>query len=138
MVGAFHDGHAALYGYHFRGRENQEVEWVNVRVAGIGAAVHPEIRELATALPTGLTDSADGSATDRRRTRRVYFDDWTIADIVDRPTLRPGDVVDGPAILEEFGSTVPVHPGFRAEIDRFGNVLLSRAAGRRHPEAGSR
>ena len=35
-------------------------------------------------------------------------------------------VVDGPAVVEEFGSTVPVHPGFRAAVDRFGNLLVRR------------
>jgi N-methylhydantoinase A len=36
-------------------------------------------------------------------------------------------VVDGPAVIEEFGSTVPVHPGFRATVDRYGNLLLTKA-----------
>ena len=38
--------------------------------------------------------------------------------------LPPGAFFDGPAIVEEFGSTVPVHPGFVATVDRFGNLLL--------------
>jgi N-methylhydantoinase A len=29
-------------------------------------------------------------------------------------------------VLEEFGSTIPVHPGFSAAVDRHGNVLISR------------
>jgi len=36
--------------------------------------------------------------------------------------------LSGPAVIEEFGSTIPVHPGFAAEVDRFGNVLLTRQA----------
>ena len=35
-----------------------------------------------------------------------------------RPSLRPGAVVPGPAIIEEYGSTVPLHPGFAATVDR--------------------
>ena len=42
-----------------------------------------------------------------------------------RPDLAPGDVVVGPAIIEEFGSTVPLHPGFTATVDRFGNLVGS-------------
>ena len=34
-----------------------------------------------------------------------------------RTDLAPGTAVEGPAILEEFGSTVPLHPGFTARID---------------------
>ena len=39
-----------------------------------------------------------------------------------------GDVVTGPAVLEEFSSTVPLHPGFEARVDDYGNLVI-----RRHP-----
>ena len=45
-------------------------------------------------------------------------------------TMNPGDVVAGPAIIEEFGSTVPVHPGFEATVDPYGNLLLTRGTDR--------
>jgi N-methylhydantoinase A len=35
-------------------------------------------------------------------------------------------VVDGPAVVEEYGATLPLAPGFRAEVDRFGNLVVSR------------
>jgi N-methylhydantoinase A len=38
-------------------------------------------------------------------------------------------VVSGPAVIEEFGSTVPVHPGFRATVDEYGNLLLTKEDG---------
>ena len=38
----------------------------------------------------------------------------------------PGDTVEGPAVLEEYGSTVPLHPGFVATMDDFGNLLVRR------------
>ena len=40
-------------------------------------------------------------------------------------TMRPGDVVEGPAVIEEYGATVPVHPGFVARVDLFGNLLVA-------------
>jgi N-methylhydantoinase A len=43
-----------------------------------------------------------------------------------RDDLAPGDVVDGPAVVEEYGATVPLHPGFRARVDRFGNLVVTR------------
>jgi N-methylhydantoinase A len=46
-------------------------------------------------------------------------------EIYDRTHLRAGDLIDGPAVVQEFGSTVPVFPGFRAEVDRFGNLRIS-------------
>ncbi len=76
------------------------------------------------------TDSGRGSALRMRAPAlaSVYFEAWTSADIYDRGRLGAGDVIVGPAILEEFGSTIPVHPGFTASVDPYGNVLLSREA----------
>ncbi len=121
----FHDEHRALYGYDFRdrvrahheGRPRQEVEWVNFRVTGVGPIRKPELQEA----PAGT-----GADAARTGTRLVYFDDWLQTPVFDRATLGSGDVVVGPAVLEEFSSTVPVHPGFRAEVDRHGNLVMSR------------
>jgi N-methylhydantoinase A len=115
---AFHAAHRQLYGYDFADDPRQAVEWVNLRVSGIGPIRRPDLLEL----PPGE------GGTDRAVTgsRRVFFDDWTDTPTFDRTRLAPGDVVSGPAIVEEFGSTVPVHPGFVATVDRSGNLLLTK------------
>ncbi len=115
---AFHTEHHKLYGYDFRGDQRQQVEWVNLRVSGIGPIRKPEIREIAPGA---------GAGTARTGTRRVHFDSWVAAAIYDRARLGAGDRLVGPAVLEEFSSTVPVHPGFSATVDRFGNILMQRA-----------
>jgi len=115
---AFHDRHRSLYGYDFRGDAAQPVEWVNLRVSGIGPIRRPELRRVA---------AGRGTESARVGERDVYFDEWTRAAIYDRASLGAADVVDGPAVIEEYGSTVPVHPEFRAEVDDHGNLLLSRA-----------
>jgi N-methylhydantoinase A len=118
-AGRFHEAHHALYGYDFRGDPAQHVEWVNLRVSGVGPIRRPELRELTP----GLTVAAAPTGT-----RPVCFD---LADgdvdtaVYWRADLGPGARVDGPAIIEEYGSTVPIHPGYRAEVDRFGNVLVT-------------
>jgi N-methylhydantoinase A len=43
-----------------------------------------------------------------------------------RPDLPPGTLIHGPAVIEEFGSTVPLHPGFRARIDDYLNIVVTR------------
>ncbi len=43
-----------------------------------------------------------------------------------RPDLPPGAVIEGPAIIEEFGSTVPLHPGFMARIDEYLNIIVTK------------
>ncbi|WP_166355074.1 hydantoinase/oxoprolinase family protein [Phytoactinopolyspora limicola] len=115
VADAFHDAHRALYGYDFRDDSRQEVEWVNLRVTGIGPIRRPEMVEIAPG--TGAVPAAQ---------RRVYFDEWHDADVYQRSALGAGDTVTGPAVIEEFGSTVPVHPGFQVRVDRFGNLLMRR------------
>ena len=46
--------------------------------------------------------------------------------LYDRARLAPGDVLAAPAIVEEFGATTVVFPGSTAEVDRFGNLVLTR------------
>ena len=41
---AFHAEHRVLYGYDFSGDASQQVEWVNLRVSGIGPITRPEIQ----------------------------------------------------------------------------------------------
>jgi N-methylhydantoinase A len=117
VASTFHDAHRRLYGYDFRDDTRQEVEWVNVRVTGVGPIRRPSLPE-ATA--------GRGSEAARTGARGVHFGEWTDAAIHDRMRVGSGDVVTGPAVLEEFGSTIPVHPGFSAAVDGYGNVLISR------------
>ena len=101
----------------------RQVEWVNLRVTGIGPIRRPDDRR---ASPQG-----DGAATGpHRRPRPVFFDGWrrhrrsTTA-----PDSAPGDVVAGPAVIEEFGSTVPVAPRLPApRSTRSATCCDSRAA----------
>ena len=45
---------------------------------------------------------------------RDFGDGWCEAALYDRRGSAPATWSRGPAVIEEFGSTVPVHPGFRA------------------------
>ncbi|HEV7211018.1 MAG TPA: hydantoinase/oxoprolinase family protein [Blastococcus sp.] len=117
---AFHAAHRLLYGYDFATDPRQAVEWVNLRVSGIGPIRRPDVVE-----PPARDGGTDRAVTG---SRRVFFDDWVDAPTLNRPDLAPGDVVPGPAIIEEFGSTVPVHPGFVATVDAHGNLLLTKEA----------
>ena len=35
-----------------------------------------------------------------------------------------------PPIIEEFGSTVPVHPGFAVRVDQIGNLVITKEGAR--------
>ncbi|HET8613975.1 MAG TPA: hydantoinase/oxoprolinase family protein [Actinomycetales bacterium] len=114
---AFHTEHRQLYGYDFADDPRQQVEWVNLRVTGIGPIRRPEVRRVA---------AGHGAENARTGSRTAWFDEQVEAALYDRSKLGAGDVVEGPAVIEEFGSTVPVHPGFRAQVDDYGNLRLER------------
>lgn len=46
------------------------------------------------------------------------------AAIYDGEKLEPGMAFTGPAIVEDPGTTIVVHPGNRVEIDGFGNIHI--------------
>jgi N-methylhydantoinase A len=117
VLARFHDEHQRLYGYCYRDRPNHGVEWVNVRLTGIGPLDAPV---LAPVPPGSGTVAATGR-------RPVFFGGaWHDTPIVDRAALGAGDQVQGPAVIEEYGSTLPVPPGVVVEVDRLGTLVLRR------------
>src|SRR5207302_8042137 len=116
----FHAAHHQTYGYSYADHPEQRIEWVNVRVAGIGPLRRPEIRPRPR-------HSAGGAERARAGERPVYFETRMLATpVYARAGLHSGDCLDGPAIVEEFGSTTVVVPSQTARVDDFGNLVLER------------
>ncbi|MDX6360830.1 MAG: N-methylhydantoinase, partial [Nocardioidaceae bacterium] len=129
VVASFHAAHRGLYGYDFADDATQQVEWVNLRVSGIGPITRPERGRLAAA-PGGATGARGEASLLASPIRPVCFDaaeGYLDTPIHQRSDLSPGATVAGPAVIEEYGSTVPLHPGFSATVDDFGNLLVRRA-----------
>jgi N-methylhydantoinase A len=121
VAATFHAEHRALYGYDFSGDASQQVEWVNLRVSGIGPIQRPEIKRYPL---------ADSHPHRTPETRPVCFDasvGYLDTPVVARTDLAPGSGWRGPVIIEEFGSTVPIHPGFDVEVDEFLNLIVTRS-----------
>ncbi len=117
-VEAFHDEHERLYGYCFRDKPQQQVEWVNLRVTGIGPIRRPALRRApvdGTASPTGEREVCFEPAEGFLPTP-IYW----------RTDLPAGAVITGPAVVQEYGATVPLHPGFTATVDSLGNLVIRR------------
>ncbi|MGJ6962964.1 hydantoinase/oxoprolinase family protein [Streptosporangium sp. G11] len=117
VLDRFHTEHRKLYGYGYRDDPRHGVEWVNLRVSGIGPITRPVIRR--------------GPHGDRRpepvASREVFYDEWGTTPIHRRSDLAAGVEIAGPAVIEEYGSTLPLHPGFTATMDEFGNLEVRRA-----------
>jgi N-methylhydantoinase A len=116
---AFHDAHERAYGYAYRDDSSQVVEWVNLRVTGVGAISRPELQ------PVAAGDGDPERARDGSRPLFVASDRYE-APVYRRERLRAGDAISGPAVIQEFGSTLPVHPGFEARVDELGNVVVRK------------
>ena len=79
-----------------------------------------------------LVESEDGASEDGSgpilRKERVYFGgEWVETPVHDRGGLRPGDNVDGPAIVVQDDTTTVIEPGYQGAVDRFGNILIEEA-----------
>jgi len=89
-------------------------------VSGIGPIKRPEITKAPQYGWHALTDI---------RHREVCFDaeaGYVETPVFDRSDLVSGSRLSGPAIIEEFGSTVPVHPGFEVRVDDYLNLIVTR------------
>jgi N-methylhydantoinase A len=121
-VARFHAAHQQTYGYSYADHPDQRIEWVNLRVAGIGPLRRPTLQRRAV-------DLAGGAERAICSHRRVHFEAEAgprDTPVYARKRLQPGDCVDGPAIVEEFGSTTVVFPRQCARVDDFTNLLLER------------
>ena len=110
----FHAAHEQRYGYSYRDGDRPPGSRVGEPPRG---GHGPVDRPVAARPPRG-----DGRAERARSGTRASCSTAGLLDctIYERARLQPGDRLDGPAIVEEFGSTTVVFPGQRVEVDRFG------------------
>jgi N-methylhydantoinase A len=122
VVQRFHAAHQRAYGYSYAAHLEQRIEWVNFRMVGIGPLRRPDLRRR----PRGEVGGSERALNGRRG---VYFDDGFFeTPLYNRTRLQPGDCIEGPAIVEEFGSTTVVFPRQLARVDDYANLLLTRLA----------
>jgi N-methylhydantoinase A len=113
----FHRRHEIAYGH---ANPTGAVEVVNARLAAYGVVDKPE-----PALYEGATRRLDEALIE---TRDTWFGGGAIpCPVYDRDRLPVAATVSGPAIVEEFGATTVLPPGWRAALDRLGNLFLEPA-----------
>jgi N-methylhydantoinase A/oxoprolinase/acetone carboxylase beta subunit len=118
----FNDIHEREYSRRF---EEADIEIPNVRVRGVGvqpALELPEVEEGGAAPDAALRYEGEAwfrvdGKLDRVPTR--YYD---------RASLRAGNRLSGPAIVNQYDSTTVVPPGISAHVDRFGNIVIETGA----------
>ena len=104
----FHRRHEELYTY---ASPEQEVVFVNARVAAIGAVSVPEQHAHAA-------NSTVPSAP--RGRRKAWFGAWREVDVYALDDLKPGQELAGPAIIEAETTTVVINDGDRLSVNPLG------------------
>jgi N-methylhydantoinase A len=107
---SFHERHRREYGHDFPGNP---IELVSVRATGIGRTPAPPEAPVGTG----------GGAHDGER-EVVFGGERVRAAVVERSRLAAGEVVEGPAIVVQTDTTLVVPPGYRAEADAAGNLIV--------------
>ena len=114
----FEDTHKQRYNFEL---PDSPLEIATLRIVGRG-----------TIAGVTLTESENGAGEDASgavmRNDEAYFGgEWKETPIYDRNKLQPGNVVEGPAIVQQDDTTTVIEPGYRGAVDRFGNILIEEA-----------
>ena len=119
VVENFHNAHESEFGMAFM---DNDVEIVNIRVLGIGKI--PELK-----WPKLGKGSEDPSQAFRYEKMVLFNQNGTsekmAAKVYEHEDLKSGNVIKGPAIVEQMDSTAVITPGRHATVDDFGNIIVT-------------
>ncbi|MHA7680164.1 hydantoinase B/oxoprolinase family protein [Cupriavidus sp. PET2-C1] len=120
MQAAFDAAYRQRYAFLMQGKP-LVVEALSVEA--IGSSEPPE-EKLPDAQPRC------GGPVPAERVRMFSGGAWHDTGLFPRDTLRPGDVLPGPAIIAERNATTVVEPGWQAELTARDHLVLTRAVPR--------
>jgi N-methylhydantoinase A len=118
---SFHSAHQRTYGYSV---EDEEVEIVNLRVTATGLIPEPKILQESP----GSKIPPEGSKTEDMLVSFGTPEEQIECPVYDRSRLRSGNLLEGPAIVEQYDATTVIYPSWTAEVDLMGNLRLTRQA----------
>jgi N-methylhydantoinase A len=112
---SFHQLHRQLYGY----ASPQEVtEFVYLRIAALGKIPKPKFKK----------EKEGNRKPDRglKGKRKVFVQGKYVSlPIYERTLLRPGDKIQGPAVIEQMDSTTFLSNGRQAQVDPYLNLIVT-------------
>jgi N-methylhydantoinase A len=119
LIDAFHAAHQRTFGYDYKGEQKTEI--VNFCVSGFGMIERPSLPKLPR--------NAD-QIVRSKGSRPAFFDGAAReTPLYDRTDLAPGVKIQGPAIVEEFGSTTVIFPGQTLGVDDHGIMIVRQGDG---------
>lgn len=115
IIEAFADVHDRRFGH----RSGGAVEIVSFRLAAVGRLTKPKLPRLKPATKSGRSPIA---------VRNVYFGGASVeCSVYGREDLSLDELIAGPAVIEESGSTTIVPPGWTARTIAHGELLMERS-----------
>ncbi len=79
-------------------------------------------------VPAALGDADAGAAKKGMRQADYALEGKHDATIYDGEKLMPGMTFDGPAVVEDPGTTIVIHPGNRVTLDAYRNIYIELEA----------
>jgi 5-oxoprolinase (ATP-hydrolysing) len=132
MTAAFEASYARRFSFLMPGKPII-AEAVSVEVTGAqeNLAADATARSADSAGPGGRPPGTPRSeCADPVKVRMFTKGAWADVDLFVRPGLRPGQAVDGPAVIAEQLATTVVEPGWQATVTERGDLVLERVAPR--------
>ncbi|MFC2069340.1 hydantoinase/oxoprolinase family protein [Chloroflexota bacterium] len=111
----FHEQHERFFGHKML---EHAVVIMSLYLSAIGLPEKPTIPQIRSSGPN--------PARAKKAERKVYFPDVgeIVTTIYERALLLAGNSIQGPAVIEEAYSTTVVFPGQKAQVDRYGNLIV--------------
>jgi len=119
FIKRFHELHDRTYGFH---SEHAVVQFINFRTIAYGVMPKPTV--------TRKRKSTGDIAAAKTGVRPVSWsprDGLVETPVYARHKLKIGQVVTGPAILEQMDATTILGPGERATVDGYSNLIVNAA-----------
>ena len=121
LTSDFLDLYRTRYGFQVPGRA-LIIDTVSVAARGSSADATAAVRKFAPRA---------GALAPMARDRVHFEGDWHDTPFFDREQLRPGDAIDGPAVICERNTTVVVERGWRASLTVRDDLVLDKTAAAR-------
>lgn len=112
----FHHQHQYLFGHS---SPKAPVEFITLTTTAVGPIARSDLLEIEK-----------GSANPQqamKKMRLVYFEDSKShknCPTYERSLLKANNVIVGPAIVEQMDTTIVIPPGYKANVDKYGNIII--------------
>jgi N-methylhydantoinase A len=113
ILDSFQDAHDKNFGF----RTDHLIEVVNLRAVGIGVVTKLELSK-------AKRGGADASKAITAKHKIYFKGKFVNAPIYDRYQLKPGNIVQGPAVITQNDTTTLILPKHYGRVDDYQNILI--------------